>query len=423
MIIVTNVTFIFVFLEYLYMSKSNIMKTVVIGGNFAGLTAALELKRKGKNEQEVVLIDKSPLFLFIPSLIWVPFGRRDIKDISFRKDTLLKKKGVDFIHAEAIKVDTEKQVVVTSKGNINYDHLVIATGPKVKYDIAPGVKEFAHYIGTPNGAMKTRNALEEFKKNPGPIVIGATQNAGCMGAAYEFLFNVEKWLREQNIRKKVDLYWITPETFLGHFGIEGITGGETMLKSFMKMFNIHYRTEVGVKEVLKDKVVLTTGEELNSNFTMLMPPFVGVDFVKNSLGLKATEAGYIPVTDEYRHVELPNVWAAGIAVDVKLPFKPGKVPFSGPKTGYPSDETGKIVAENIYRISKGETKLKKKAWGKIPGICVMDAGKKEVIILSDTLFKPRKFAVMIPNVFYDFSKILFEKYFLWKTRHGLSQLP
>lgn len=399
------------------------MKTVVIGGNFAGLTAALELKRKGKKENEVVLIDKSPLFLFIPSLIWVPFGRREIKDISFRKDELLRKKGVEFMNTEAIKVDPKKKIVVTSKGDVAYDHLVIATGPKVKYDVAPGVQEFAHYIGTPNGAMKTRAALEEFKKNPGPIVIGATQNAGCMGAAYEFLFNVEKWLREQKIRKKVDLYWITPETFLGHFGIEGITGGETMLKSFMKMFNIRYRTEVGVKEVYKDRVELSTGEVLPSKFTMLMPPFVGVDFVQNSPDLHATQTGYIPVTNDYRHVDYPDIWAAGIAVDVKLPFTPGKVPFSGPKTGYPSDETGKIVAENIHRVSRGETKLKEKAWGKIPGICVMDAGKKEVIILSDTLFKPRKFAVMIPNVFYDFSKILFEKYFLWKTKHGLSYLP
>ncbi len=399
------------------------MKTVVIGGNFAGITAALELKRKLGKEHQVVMIDKSALFLFIPSLIWVPFGRREIKDISFRKDGLLKKKGIDFIQAEALEVNTDDQIVKTTKGDVSYDHLVVATGPKVKYDVAPGVREYAHYIGTPQGAMKTRKALEDFKKDPGPVVIGATQNAGCMGAAYEFLFNIEKWLREQKIRKKTDLYWITPETFLGHFGIEGIKGGETMLKSFMKMFNIHYRTEVAVKEVKKDRVILNTGEELKSKFTMLMPPFIGVDFVQNSPGLAATEAGYIPVNDDYRHVNLPNVWAAGIAVDVKLPFKAGKIPFSGPKTGYPSDETAKIVAENIVRSIKGENKLKKKAWGKIPGICVMDAGKKEVIILSDNLFKPRNFEIMIPNVIFDFFKVMFEKYFLWKTRHGFSRLP
>lgn len=399
------------------------MKAIVIGGNFAGITAALELKRKGGKNVEVLLIDKSPLFLFIPSLIWVPFKRRDIKDISFRKDDLLKKKGVDFLHAEAIKVNANKNEVETSKGTYGYDHLVVATGPSVNFDVAPGVKEHAYYIGTPDGAMKTRKALEDFKKNPGPIVIGATQNAGCMGAAYEFLFNIEEWLRAEGIRKKVDLYWVTPETYLGHFGIDGMPLGTPMLKNFMKMFNIHHRVEVGIKEVKKDAVVLSSGESIPSSFTMLMPPFVGVEFVKNSPDLNANPAGYIPVGADYRHSEHKNIWAAGIAVDVKLPFKPGKVPFSGPKTGYPSDETGRIVAENIIRVENNVPKLKEKSWGRIPGLCIMDAGKKEIIIISSSLFKPRTFAVMIPNVLYDFSKILFEKYFLWKTRNGLSYLP
>jgi hypothetical protein len=36
--------------------------------------------------------------------------------------------------------------------------------PKVNFDIAPGIKENACYIGTPPGAMHTREKLEEFKK-------------------------------------------------------------------------------------------------------------------------------------------------------------------------------------------------------------------------------------------------------------------
>jgi hypothetical protein len=44
----------------------------------------------------------------------------------------------------------------------------------------------------------------------------------------------------------------------------------------------------------------------------------------------------------------------------------------------------------------------------------MDAGKKEVIIVSDTLFKPRKFAIMLPNILFDINKVFLEKYFLWK---------
>lgn len=399
------------------------IKTVVVGGNFAGLTAALELKRKGGAKHEVVLVSNSTVFVFIPSLIWVPLKWREIKDITVPIEPVLKKAGVQFVHAEALHVDPDNKVLRTTKGDIEFDHVVIATGPRVVMDVAEGFQEHVHYIGTPNGAMKTREALEELKRNPGPVVIGASQNAGCMGAGYEFLFNIDKWLREEGIRNKVDLYWITPEPFLGHFGIDGIKFGKEMLETFCKLYNIKYITEVGVEKVEKEYIHLTDGQKLNYKFAMIMPPFHGVDFVKNSLALGATPNGYIPVHDTYQHVKYPHVWAAGIAVDVKPPFTPGKVPFSVPKTGFPADEAGKTVAENIIRFVNGEQKLEEKPFGKIPGLCIMDAGKKEVFIITNHLFKPRQFALMLPNLIYDFGKRLFEKYFLWKIKKGYSWLP
>ena len=399
------------------------MKVVVVGGNFAGATTALELKRKLGDKVDVTLIDRNEDFLYIPSLIWVPIGRRKVEDIAVPREPILTKKGVKFVLDTAVKIDAAQNKVYTEKGSYDYDQLVLATGPKVNFDIAKGLKENACYIGTPAGAMKTKEKLEEFKKNPGPIVIGATQKAGCMGAAYEFIFNIEKWLRENDIREKVDLYWVTPEPYLGHFGIDGMPMGESMLKAFMNMFHIHYKTDVGIEEVKPDGVVLTSGEEIKSKFVMLMPPFEGVELLKNSPELVNPNNNFLMVNDNYQHKVYPNIWAAGLNVDVPLPFKPGKVPFTIPKTGYPSDVTGKVVAENIIKVFKGEKDLIEKPWGKIMGLCIMDAGKKEVLILSNHLFRPRTFAIMIPNIFYDFSKVLLEKYFLWKIRNGYSFLP
>ncbi|UBB90379.1 NAD(P)/FAD-dependent oxidoreductase [Candidatus Kaistella beijingensis] len=398
------------------------MKILVVGGNFAGSTAAMEIKRKLKEKAEVTLIDRNEDFVYIPSLIWVPIKRREISEIVVPRRAVLEKKGVKFVKDTAIKVEPDENKVYCENGIYEYDQLIIATGPKVNFDIAPGIRENCSYIGTPPKAMETREKLEEFKKNPGAIVIGATQNAGCMGAAYEFLFNIEKWLREQNIRKKVDLYWVTPEPYLGHFGIDGMPLGETMLKTFMQMFKIHYRTGVGIKEVEKEKVILSTGEEIESKFTMLMPPFVGVDFIANSPKLETPPNNFIPILPNYRHQTIKNIWGAGLAVDVKPPFKQGEIPFTIPKTGYPSDVTGKIVAKNIIKTIEGKTDFVEKSWGRIPGLCVMDAGKKEVLLVSNSLFKPRVFAIMVPNVFYDISKILLEKYFLWKLRNGYSSL-
>lgn len=399
-------------------------KILVIGANFAGLTCALELRRKlDLKHHQVVLISKSPVFLFIPSLIWVPFGEREIKDITVPLEPIAKKAKVKLLITEVTKILAEENKVITADEEYSYDYLVISTGPELAFDAIEGLGPHGNvsYIGTPAGAMETRSRWKEFIKHPGPAVIGAAQSAGCAGAAYEFLFNFEQQCRAAGIRDKVDLTWITPEPYLGHFGIGGIAGGETMLKGFMKMFKINYITDSEIERITEDTVHLTSGQQLPYKFAMIMPAFHGANVIKNSPGL-GNEKGYIPVHHTYQHKHYPNIFAAGIAADYPVPFTT-RVPLGMPKTGYPADETAKTAAENIIRLINGQHQLKEKPMGKIPGLCIMDAGKKEVIILSDSLLKPRKFAVMIPNPFYDINKRLFEKYFLWKIRNGYSWMP
>lgn len=398
-------------------------KIVVVGGNFAGLTSALELKRKLGSEHEVIMISKSPNFLFIPSLIWVPFSDREVENITIPLAPIAQKAGIKFVHAEVSQVLAEENVVKSSAGDFNYDYLVMATGPDTVFDVIEGFGPQGNvsYIGNPPAALKTRQKWQEFVENPGPAVIGAAQAAGCTGAAYEFLFNFEQQCRAAGIRNQVELTWITPEPFLGHFGIEGIAGGEAMLKGFFKLLKINYIVEAEIEKITEDKIILKDGRTLPYKFSMVMPAFHGAPVVKNSPGL-GNEKGYLPVHDTYQHKTYPNVFAAGIAADYPIPFKT-RVPLSMPKTGYPADESAKTAADNIVRLINGDNKLKEKPMGKIPGLCIMDCGKKEVLIITNSLLKPRKFAIMIPNPFYDISKRLFERYFLWKVRHGYSRLP
>ena len=58
-------------------------RVVVIGSSFAGLTAALEARRRLGDDARVTVLDPRPDFTFIPSLIWVPFGLREPDDITF----------------------------------------------------------------------------------------------------------------------------------------------------------------------------------------------------------------------------------------------------------------------------------------------------------------------------------------------------
>lgn len=405
------------------------MKTILIlGSNFAGFTAAMQLKKKLKKHPEYRIVVVSPTheFLYVPSLIWVPFGRRKLQDIKFDFRELFKRKGIEFIEKPAVKVMPDENAVLLTDGEVlHYDYVVITTGVKMNFDVVDGLKPEDNKIQNiviPKLAMKTKDAFEDLVKNPGPVVVGATQGASCIGAAYEYLFNMDKELRKRKVRDKVKLYWITPEPYLGNFGIDGMPGGEKMLKMFMKLYNIEWITDASIARIDTDKIVLKTGQELPYKMAMLMPPFEGADVMKASPELVDAK-GFVETRPSYQHIKYPNVFAAGLAVQVKAPFKIMNTPFGVPKTGFPSDVTGKIVAENVARLVKGETKLKEKEWGKIPAVCIMDAGHKEIYLLANHLFKPRQFAILLPNIFNDFGKVMLEKYFLWKNRRGLAGLP
>ena len=62
-------------------------------------------------------------------------------------------------------------------------------------------------------------------------------------------------------------------------------------------------------------------------------------------------------------------------------------------------------------------------FGDMPAACVMDAGNNGVIILADKMLPPRKHGVLIPGPQAHAMKLAFEKYFLWKARHGYVSLP
>src|SRR6516225_883330 len=114
-------------------------KVLVLGGNFAGLTAALSVKHELGNDVDVTVVSKSDHFLFNPSLIWVPFGKRKAKDVVFPLAKTFESHDVEFIHGEATKIDPKTQTVETSAGLHSFDYLVVATGYLNDFDVIPGI--------------------------------------------------------------------------------------------------------------------------------------------------------------------------------------------------------------------------------------------------------------------------------------------
>jgi len=393
-------------------------RIAIVGSSFAGYTGALELQHLLGDAHDITVIAKSADFVFIPSLIWYPFGLREKKDIAFDVRPIYAKRGIQFIEAEATGFDLEGKKVVTTAGAFEYDYLLIATGPKVDFDSVPGLGpgKNSWSICNVDHATNTRRAWESFVNDPGPIVIGASQGAACFGAAYEFMFNVRYQLKKHHLLEKAPITFVTAEPFLGHFGIGGFGNAKKMAEMFFNMYHIRFVTDAVVKEVQSDGVLMDDGTLLPSKFTMIIPRFLGVDAVRNTPGL-GNANGFIEVNDGYQHVRHPEIYAAGVAVFVP-PVGGSKVPCGVPKTGYPSEVMAKTAAANIAADIKGEKERHSMPFSMIHAFCIMDTGDMGMMILGDHMLGARHLEFVIPGPQAHWAKLAFEKYFLTTRSHG-----
>ena len=396
---------------------------VVLGGNFAGLNAAFRLKEDLGERADVTVVSRDPRFGFIPSLIWVVPGWRKPGQISFLLEPALRRRGIRFVETVAQRIDPEQNVLYTGAGEMKYDYLLIATGPKYDWSMVPGLGPAdgtTHSVCNLPHAMDAAKAWLDFVQDPGPVVIGSTQFASCFGAEYEVAFNIDRALRQAKIRKEVKLTFFTAEPFLGHFGIGGMRGGEAMLKGYFKLLGIEAIANVSTTAVTKDSITLSNGRVLAHKYAIVIPPFTGVQAILDSPGI-GDARGFVPVNDRYQHETYPNIYAAGVAVQVKPPV-PTDVPTGVPKTGWMAEVMAKVAAHNIAAEICG-TESREKPFRDIAPLCLMDAGNMGMLIALDRVFKPRRWEIMVPGPWSHWAKLGFERYYLTKMKYGLMKLP
>lgn len=425
----------------------NAPHVVIVGGSFAGLTAAYELKRLLGKLVRVTVIDKNDQFVFIPSLIWVPFGWRTPKQITFALRPSLESCGAEFLHATAQRIDPEGQFVELRHHDsperveaVRYDYLLIATGPHVQFDVIPGLGPhggFTESICNIEHAEKARLAWKAFLKDPGPVIVGATQGSACYGAAYEFVFNLEYALRKAGIRDKASVTYVTSEPFAGHFGIGGMKHAQSMTEWFFRHVGIdwavnavmdrvtpgeiHFRTGQLTRATGNEPVTNLAGKSLPFKYAMIIPPFLGAEVVRVS-GL-GNERGFIVTDDYFRHLRYPHIYAAGVAVAVAPPA-PCEAGCSVPKTGYISEVMAHTAAKNIAASIEGKP-LTKKPQADIDAKCILDAGNQGIIMYTDRVYAPkrRRWETLIPGPWAHWGKLAFERYYLWKMRTGRVNWP
>ena len=204
----------------------------------------------------------------------------------------------------------------TTAPSLDYDYLIIATGPELAFDEIEGLGPdgFTQSVCHIDHAEKARPSFEAFCKNPGPIVIGAAQGASCFGPAYEFTFILETELRRRKIRDQVPMTFVTAEPYIGHLGLDGVGDTKGLLESAMREHHIKWMTNARVKKVEAGKMTVEevgddgavkATHELPFGFSMMLPAFRGIAPLRGIEGL-VNPRGFVMVDKHQRNPEIPE---------------------------------------------------------------------------------------------------------------------
>ena len=393
-------------------------RIAIIGASIGGLPAAYEARALLEKKHKVTVVSNVESFHFVPSNPWVAVGWRKRKDISFNLRPILEKKGIEFVHAAADHIEPDQNRIITTKGEIPYDYLIVATGPKLNFGAVPGLgpSGYTQSVCNVDHAEQAWGAYQSFLKDPGPIVVGAAQGASCFGPAYEMAFILDADLRQKKLRKKVPIYFVTPEPYIGHMGLAGVGKSRRLMEDEFAEHSIKPIANVSIKEVQPGKLVLQDGQELDFRYSMFIPPFAGVDAVASTANL-CNPKGFVNIDAYQANPIYKNIYAVGVCVAIP-PVEQTPVPTGAPKTGYMIESMVSAAVHNIKADIENNEKRETATWN---AICLADMGDTGMAFVALPQMAPRNVTWAKKGKWVHLAKIGLEKYFLLKMKRGVSE--
>ena len=402
---------------------------IIIGASTGGLPAAYDIKAALGNGHQVTVVSISPNFHFVPSNPWVAVGWRSRENISFPLEGPLKNKNIDFIAQSVTEIKPDDNQIILKDGRVlDYDYLVIATGPKLAFDEIEGLGPKGHTVSvcTVDHAEQAHAKWKQFIADSGPIVVGAVQGASCFGPAYEFAMIMDTDLRRRHMRDKVPITYVTSEPYIGHLGLGGVGDSKGLLESELRHRHIKWICNAKVSRVEEGKMFVAEhndrGEvikehELPFKYSMMLPAFKGVEAVAAVGEDLCNPRGFVKVDQYQRNPKWKNIYSVGVCIAIP-PVETTPVPTGTPKTGYMIVSMVSAVANNIRHDINGEEPESVATWN---AFCLADMGDTGAAFIALPQIPPRNVTWAAKGKWVHWAKAFFEKYFIWNMKRGTTE--
>ena len=401
---------------------------IIIGAGLGGMPMAYEMRELLRNGDRLTVVSNQSRFHFVPSNPWVAVDWRQRQDIELELAPLLSRKGIALVQCGARRVHPERnQVELEDGSSLDYDFLIIATGPRLAFDEIEGLGPQGHTqsICHVDHAQQAAESWKRFVAAPGPVVVGAVQGASCFGPAYEYAFIMETDLRKRKLRDRVPMTFVTSEPYIGHLGLGGVGDSKGMIESMFRQRHIKWICNAKVSRVEAGRMFVTEHDEegkpkkeheLPFSYSMMLPAFKGVEAVFGIEGL-TNPRGFVLIDEHQRNPRYPNIFSIGVCVAIP-PVEATPVPTGTPKTGYMIESMVTATAKNIRAVLDGREPTEKATWN---AVCLADFGDSGAAFVALPQIPPRNVSWFSEGKWVHLAKVAFEKYFLRKMKTGATE--
>jgi len=346
---------------------------LVVGGGFAGLEAAIQLRKAGL---DVTLVSDRPYLFIYPTSIWVVTGERAFEEVCLDLSDVAQRHGFRFLQGSVESVSGARRAVVVHGKEMVADHLILAIGGQ---PLRPEGVEHTHGLsGDPRNSVRLNEALEKLlARGSGRIAMGFGGNpkdpsAVRGGPVFEVMFNVVHLLRKRGLREKFE------PTFFAPMPSPGERMGKKAVAAIQDMFR---KLGVGMRFGKKitafepgGTVVFEDGSRLESDLTVFIPAQDGHPVLKGS-DLPLNDAGFVRIDSGCGVPGFPGIHAIGDSAALEGPEWKAK-------QGHLAEVMARVAAENIAAEVAGRSERR----SYLPHVaitCLMDMGNGAAYVHRD----------------------------------------
>lgn len=305
---------------------------MIIGGNFAGLKAAMHLPARF----QVTVVDPHPWFEFLPNIHEIVSGEKTPLSLRHASRKIVARHGHRFLNKQVQAILPEKnQIVLTSGLKRNYDFCLVAVGGTANLHAIPGADQYAADFKRADGIHTIRKKLNRLarSRNTFRIVIvgGGLEGMEALGEVLRG-FRKHPGLQVHVVEKQAHILDQTPADI------------ESVIRQHCRPYAVAWHTGAGIQKVTPRTVLLTGGRRLQSDLTIWTGGLKPNPLLFES-GLTRSPDDWAPVTETLQHRVFPNILVAGDAA--------GAAGVNA-KQAYHAIDMGRHAAETIVRIASGK---------------------------------------------------------------------